>query len=191
MDEKITIFSFVKRKIAELDADTASARAACARLRRAVGKPLESCADIWDFTISGSPEQWNSFEGKPSREEKAVHTALTLYALHRQSKASSMSTDNVSFGSALAKLKQSKPNSEEAIKRRFNAAATSVDYTELSYHVRGLVSLLKSDDIKMDYPRFAVDLFWFQFPEYADRVRLRWGEDFYRSNDDKKGSDDE
>ena len=188
MDEKNAVYAFVKRKIAELDADTSYSNAARAKLRRSVGKPLESCPDVWDITIAGSPERWNSFDGKPSREEKAVHTALTLYALHRQSNPSSVNTEDVSFGAAMAKLRIFEQSSDEAIKRRFDAVATSVDYDELAYHARGVVSLLKSKDIKMDYPRFAVDVFWFQLPEYADRVRLRWGEDFYREINDKKGS---
>jgi len=33
----------------------------------------------------------------------------------------------------------------------------------------------------MDYPSFAKDLFWFQLSGVADRVRLRWGEDFYKT----------
>ena len=189
MADKNAIFAHVKRKIAELDADTSKARAARAKLRRAAGKPPGTTPEVWDITITGAPVELDSQGGNPSREETAVHTALTLYALHRQSKDASMSTEDVSFGAAVARLRGD--DNEEAIKRRFNAVATSVDFTELAYHARGIVSLLRSKEIKLDYPRFASDLYWFQFPEYADRVRLRWGRDFYRydSDNDKKEGD--
>ena len=184
MDETNAVFAFVKRKVAELDADTSRAKAACAKLRRAVGKHPNATPDIWDITLTGAPKKWDSRDGQPSREEAAVHAALTLYALHSQSKDTGMNKEGVSFGEAVAKLRDN--DNEESVKRRFNAVATSVDFTELAYHARGIISLLRSKGIEMDYPRFAADLFWFQFPEYADSVRLRWGRDFYKYNNTKE-----
>ena len=200
MSDLQAIYGFVSRKIAQLDKDEPGSRAACARLRRAIGKNPGTTPDIWDFTLQGAPLEWDSHDGKPSYAEWAVHTALTLYALHRQGKDRSMNADKISFGAAISKLVQNDQNREEAVRRRFNAVATAVDFTELAHHARGLVQLIKSEDVSMDYPQFAKDLFLFQLPGGADRVRLNWGRDFYRyggqedkANDDtiekKKGSD--
>ena len=71
---------------------------------------------------------------------------------------------------------------EEAVKRRFNAVITSSDVIELTYHVRGLVQLMRSSEpvIGFDYPQFAKDLYNYQFPDGKRNVILRWGQDFYR-----------
>lgn len=46
--------------------------------------------------------------------------------------------------------------------------------------MRGMVQLLRSQDIPLDYPALAEDLFWFQIPSQRAKVCLRWGQDFYR-----------
>jgi CRISPR system Cascade subunit CasB len=172
-----------------LDKEEPYSKAACAKLRRAVGKSPGETPDVWEITLYGAPDD--------EKSDKAIHTGLTLYALHRQGKNESMSEEKVGFGTAIAKLVALKPENEDAIKairRRFNAVATSVDFTELAYHAKGLVQLLKSNDIKMDYPRFASELFYFQFPEQVNRIRLEWGKQFYHiveSENNKKERTDE
>lgn len=198
MSEKI--YGFVQRKIALLDEETSYSRAMCAKLRRAIGKSPGSVPEIWELTLSDMPEEWQSRYGKPGFAEKAVHTALTLYSLHRQGKGRSMSVgektadgkeDGDSFGAAVARLIERDDSRFEAVKRRFNAAATATEFTELAHHIRGLVQLLKSEDVVINYPRFACDLYFFQMDEHVDRVRLRWGEDFYRILDKKNKKGEE
>ena len=183
------VYAFVQKKITLLDRDSPWNRAMLAKLRRGVGKTPGSVPEIWEITIGDSPDAWKSDKERASREETAVHTALTLYALHRQGKGKSMSEtgkneagENLgcSFGGAAAKLIRSDRSNEQAVKRRFDAVATASNFDELAHHARGLIQLLKAEDIPMDYPRFARELFDYQFPDRADGVRLRWGRDFYR-----------
>lgn len=180
MSDLNAIYGFVSQKIAQLDKNKPSSRAACARLRRAIGKPPGATPDIWDFTLQGAPIEWGSRDSKPSYAEWAVHTALTLYALHREGKRRSMNSEKVSFGAAVSMLLQNDRNYEEVVRRRFNAVATAVDFTELAHHARGLVLLIKNENVSMNYPQFAKDLCLFQMPGGADHVRLSWGRDFYR-----------
>lgn len=113
-------------------------------------------------------------------EEKAVHLALTLYAAHQQGKGGvSMNKSGPSLGAAVGAL-HAGYGSEQAVKRRFDQVATATGWTELTHHARGIIQLLKAKDIPLDYPLLAHDLYVFQLPEGAGRVRLRWGEDFYR-----------
>jgi len=164
---------FILRKIAQLDKKEDSySKAACAKLRRAVGKIPGECPDVWDITLRDAPE------GRVNAD--VIHTILTLYALHSQGKDESMNDDQTGFGTAIAKLIDDK--NENAIRRRFNAVSTSAEFTELAYHARGLVHLLKAKGIKMDYARFAGDLKSFQNPEYTNNIRLKWGKEFYRTN---------
>jgi CRISPR system Cascade subunit CasB len=203
MAEKIGIDSFVRKKIAALDEESSWSRAMLAKLRRGTGKIPGSIPEIWEITIGDSPDDWQSRDGTPSYAENAVHAALTLYALHRQGKGE-IANDNArdengnssgkSFGSAVARLISPDRSNEQAVKRRFDAVATASDFKELTHHARGLIQLLKANNITMDYPRFARDLHFYQIPGYADKVRLRWGEDFYRvrrDNGDKTENEGE
>jgi CRISPR system Cascade subunit CasB len=48
---------------------------------------------------------------------------------------------------------------------------------------------MRAEDVTLDYPELARDLFSFQFPDGPDRMRLKWGRDFYYSSDSE--NDDE
>ena len=135
------------------------------------------------MTLEGLPETLTGKGNGPTRGEWAVHTALTLYALHQQGKdlkAHCMSKEGVPLGVSVRSLVDPDNNNETAVKRRLDAAATSNSLEEFSHHLRSLVQLLKSKDIPLDYPMLTKDLYWFQFPDARDSVRLRWGRDFYR-----------
>ena len=189
--EKKAIADFVRRKIEMLDEDSPKSQAACAKLRRAIGKLPGATPEIWDVTLQGAPDNWQSSDGQASYAELAVHTALTLYALHHQGKSESMNRGSNSFASAAAHIIIRDEGRLEATRRRFNAVATAMDFTELAYHARGIIQLLKAEGIPMDYPRFARDLLDFQYPGGADKVRLQWGEDFYRVLDYSKRKEED
>ena len=76
--------------------------------------------------------------------------------------------------------------------RRLNAAATANSITALAHYLRGLVQLLRTEGIPLDYAALAGDIFRYQFPETAAQVRLAWGQDFYKCyNKNKLGEDKE
>lgn len=131
--------------------------------------------------MNGLPDILLGGTSSPSKGEWAVHSALTLFALHQQGKTlcdKCMHTAGERLGLAVRKLVHNDED-EQHIKRRFDAAATSDGLIEISYHLRGLVRMFRDQDITLDYAALAADLFWFQIPEARDLTRLRWGRDFY------------
>lgn len=185
-DEAKMVKNFVKYQISRLSGSNneAAARATLAKLRRGIGNEPGSMPALWDLTLNGLSESLTSKDGAPTRGEWAVHTALTLFALHQQGAdmhQHAMSKEKNALGISLRKLIKNDED-EKRVKRRFDAAATSDSMEEFSHHLRGLIQLLKTQDIPLDYPALAEDLYWFQFPEARDSVRLRWGRDFYRIN---------
>ena len=101
-----------------------------------------------------------------------------------------MHKSGVSVGRAAARLIETEEE-RERVARRFYPVATAEDMTELSYKLRGLVTLLRSKGIPMDYAGLAADLYLFQNPDTADSVKLRWGEDFCRvQNKENKDNND-
>ena len=168
--------------------DLGDQKALYAELRRGIGRRPGEIPQLWGILFRDLPEKMMSRNGEPSREEWAISTVLTLYAYHQQGKdpsQNSMNVENQGLGQAMIKLKES-DDDEERILRRFNRFATSSDMEEAATHLRGIVGLLKSKDIGLDYPRLAGELYEYQSYDGAKRVRLTWGEDFYRHWNTKK-----
>jgi CRISPR system Cascade subunit CasB len=174
---------FVRQKIESFANSRESAlRASLAVLRRGIGRSPGSMPELWQATFQGLPEDLLGMGREPTRVEWAVHTALTLYALHQQGKSlqeNCMHKDGQRLGMSIRALIHG-DDEEARIKRRFDAVATSGDLNELTNHLRGLVQLLRGAGVALDYAHLTEDLYYFQFPEARDSVRLGWGRDFYR-----------
>ena len=195
-DTDENVYSFVNKAIKKLEQDNQGkenpwARAMLAKLRRGAGKLPGDVPEVWEITLNDMPEMWRGFRGEPSHEENAVHTALTLYALHRQGKDKGVNAKGVSLGEAASRLIDDQRSNEDAIRRRFNIVATTSEFSELAYHARSLVQLLRAKDVSLDYSRFAQDLYEYQKIGGAERVRLQWGESFYRTTGRERGKDNE
>lgn len=174
--------NYVSQRINELSAvGRNSSKAELANLRRGIGKKPGSMPLLWGITLANISNEYAGVDGEPTRGEWAVYVVLTLYALHQQGKDDSAHRKGESLGKAVRKLVKSNGD-EERIKRRFDTVATSSDLAELSNHLRGLVQLMRVEGIQIDYVDLVKDLYWFQFQEFRDKVRLRWGRDFYKIN---------
>jgi CRISPR system Cascade subunit CasB len=186
-------------------AGTMAAQANLAKLRRALGQPAGSSPDVWELTIAGVETiEVPPRDGSPSRAEKAVHLAMTLYALnqrsvpvpthltrpgpadldrldeHEQHKKIAGYRDRAGLGRACARLRSASHFNEDAVIRRFAALATAQSFDEITYHLRSMVSQFNAESIGLDYGRLARDLYLLQFDAYADSVRLGWARDFHR-----------
>ncbi|NLA10971.1 MAG: type I-E CRISPR-associated protein Cse2/CasB [Firmicutes bacterium] len=192
---------FTRRKIDLLLEENSWSRGMLAKLRRGIGKKPGELPELYEIFLEGMPERLYGRGSEPSYSEWAIYTALTLFALHQQGKSrdrpmsigwSPESEDEGnSLGRATGLLVSRSKDREPAIKRRFDAVVTAIEFTEFAYHARGMIQLLKREDIPLDYPRLAEDLFWYQFEEHRNRVRLRWGEDYYRASQQNAEIDSE
>lgn len=163
----------------------AQRRASLAELRRGVGRAPGAIPALWGELLMG----WDSFFNddtssravdEPTYEEWAVYTALTLFAMHQQGADRSMYVEGVRFGTAVGKLVKDNDDVDRVL-HRFNPAATAADMGEAAHYLRGLIQILRSESIGFDHAELASDMYLYQLsPESADRVRLKWGRDFYR-----------
>lgn len=190
------IFGFMKRKLEWLESlPENTCRAELAELRRGIGHAPGDIPALWGMFLTDLPEEFYHNNGEASEAEWAVYIALTMFALHQQGhdfKSEWMHADNVRFGAAVRKLAPVADDTNDDLKRvrsRFNKVATASDMRELSNHLRGMVNLLSSNGIKLDYADLAVDLYRYGFPGNRANVRLKWGQDFCRltkSDDDSE-----
>lgn len=182
------IYAIVKRPEASVNVAT------LARLRRGIGKTPGSLPDIWDVTLGGVPGEEHSIDNSPTKEEWAVHVALTLFSLHQQGKKHSVHQAGMKLGKAVGSLAATELKNgainDERIRKRLNILATSHSIEGLAYHLRGIVQLLKREDISLDYQELAKDLFFFQTDSQKENVILRWGRDYYSVINAKGENDD-
>ena len=152
------------------------ARGELAALRRGVSRSPGELPEIWELTRVEVPDGAGD---APTWEEIAVHTAMTLYAVHQQSRTEHMFSPGVGLGSAARRLIGSPDEENPSARARFNALVTSTTVAELRHHLRGFVSLLRARGFALDHAMLADDLLRFQQPGGAKKVRLAWARQYY------------
>lgn len=195
---------FAQRKVSRLQraylgkgGNAASARASLARLRR-LGMPggaswISVGADLFDgFDELDVPEH---LEG---RALAAVTTALRLYAYHQQSKERPMALSAPDGGERHSRrgfgwscrLIEFDPEKSKGVCRRMSAVEGTRDLGGAEHHLRALVTLMRANDVCVDYYQLTRDLFLMQFPDARDRVFMRWARDYHASVEGADGEHD-
>ena len=165
----------------------ALARAQVAALRKGASRSPGELPEIWELTRVEVPDGAGD---APTWEEIAVHTAMTLYAVHQQSRTEPMFRPSVGLGSAAHDL-VGRDEENPSARARFNALVTSTTVTELRHHLRGFISLLRARSITLDHAMLADDILHFQQPGGARRVRLTWSREYqFLSAESPASSDD-
>ncbi|MFD8957213.1 type I-E CRISPR-associated protein Cse2/CasB [Streptomyces anulatus] len=173
----------------DLLGDRPQAVAALARLRRGAGKDTSQVPDLWGLVDIGPLHDRPQDGGRPLTEgelvhaEDAVHTALTLWALHQQSRGHSMhqSGHHPTHHGLGAAVRQLMPPGEiaEPVHKRLVRAGTAPDLPQLAQRLRDIVLLLRQHDIPLDYGLLAAQLYQWQAPGGRDTVRRAWGRSFH------------
>lgn len=169
----------------------AASLATLARLRRGAGKPAGIVPDILQFTL-GSELTWPGAPDAATDGEIAAHLALTLYALHQQSRSVAVHRRNHRFGASMRRLVAGEPTiPPDPVTRRFQVVLTADSLDELTHHTRSAVQLLRSASagpIPLDYGLFADEIVRWQQPSGQGDVRRRWAREFYRQRTSPKPS---
>lgn len=163
----------------------------------AFGPPGEELAALRQGSgrVPGTvPAMWPYYttlraDGAVTRLLCAEHVVLSLFAVHQQSQAEPMHRNGIGLGTAMLGLRRSERHRDqpESLDRRFAAAATAVSLTEVSVHLRSLVTLLRREGLALDYTRLFHDLDRWQIPPSQGRVRRRWGSQYFAWGDDTSG----
>lgn len=161
-----------------------AAVAALARLRRGAGKPAGSVLDVLEFTVSDTfwhgDERDAADSAVTARFENACHLAMTLWALHQQSRGERMHRRgrDRNLGTAMRLLESAdKPG---PVAQRFRMLGTAESFDELSHHLRGVVQLLRGRSAPLDYGLLADQIVMWQDGR-RDRAQFAWARGFYRT----------
>ncbi|MFJ5779766.1 type I-E CRISPR-associated protein Cse2/CasB [Streptomyces sp. NPDC093094] len=180
--------------------DQPAAVAALARLRRGAGRDAAALPDLWglvDTSPLHTPDQGTRplSEQQLVRAENALYTALTLWALHQQSRGTRMHRPHSAalpggLGSAIRRLMPA-GEIDDAVRKRLVRAGTAPALTTLAQRLRDIVTLLRGADISLDYGLLAGQLYAWQWPDGPATVRRAWGRSFHtlpRTAPDPDGS---
>ncbi|ASW55532.1 type I-E CRISPR-associated protein Cse2/CasB [Plantactinospora sp. KBS50] len=156
---------------------------ALARLRRGLGRApgfdfgLERYLQVPEDLLGYRPAD----DTQATDSEHAVHDAVTLYALHQQSRRERMHVAGRGLGQALADLVR-RSAGPDGVRRRFAALGTASTYPESIYHLRSLTTMLREQQIPLDYGLLADDLRLLRGLDGPAKVQAIWGREFFRSH---------
>lgn len=155
-----------------------------AAMRRGIGRRPGTVPVMWKLH-KVSYEERPSDPDWVSPEYEGEHHALSLYAVHQQSRLrptdQPVHQPGASIGVAIRALQAGQPERDEgkasAIDRRFYAAVTATSVEEVAHHLRGLIRQLRGLERvgALDYTQLAKDLADWRHPDRRDRVRRSWG----------------
>ncbi|MFG2015632.1 type I-E CRISPR-associated protein Cse2/CasB [Actinomadura geliboluensis] len=168
--------------------DASSAVGRLAQLRRGAGKLPQDVPELWGLTGADHLYQETALsEVQATRAENAAFLAVTLFALHQQSRPNQrMHVPGVDLGAAVRRL-MPPGEIDEPIRRRFVRVGTAGSLDVLAYRLREIVSLLRRESVPLDYALLAKRLYDAHTPDGLARVRREWGRSFhsYRPPEDK------
>ncbi|MEU9891034.1 type I-E CRISPR-associated protein Cse2/CasB [Sphaerisporangium sp. NPDC051011] len=163
--------------------DRPAAVAALAQLRRGAGKVPEDVPELWGVT--GTENLFAEdveLPGHAKDKAEAAHfLAVTLYALHQQSRPDKGMHRRHRDAELGAAVRQLMPNGDidEAIRRRFVRVGTATTRDALASRLREMISLLRGKSIPLDYALLAGQLYQAQLPDGMRKVRQSWGRSFH------------
>ncbi|NEC68301.1 type I-E CRISPR-associated protein Cse2/CasB [Streptomyces sp. SID9727] len=176
--------------------DVPSAVAALARLRRGAGQAPERVPDLWNLIDTSSLHvpcdgARELSEAELERAENALHVALTLWALHQQSRREAGMHEQGSRGKprglGAGVRRMMKPGEiDDPLRKRLVRAGAAPDVTILAQRLRDIVLLLRRERFSLDYVLLAGQLYTWQWPDGPDQVRREWGRSFHAWQGEKE-----
>lgn len=197
--DQTTVKSYVTDKVKDIyeqkeEKGSSLAIAQLAQLRRGAGNDPANNPGLWEIVFGKSkntpnfPEHYKGKGDALSYEEQATYAAVTLFALHQQSRSQPMHVPNFRFGTAVGQLVL---QTSESMKKRFDALLKARSESARRHYLRSLITLLRSEEIAFDYGQFAQDYMQLLNPEKRDAIILRWSRDFLYGYEPKKSKTSE
>ncbi len=144
-------------------------RAALATLRRGLGKDPGAAPEAYPIVMPYVPERADE------RAERIYFLVGSLFALHQKSwRRAEGDKSPHDFGASMRLMTDRRPGG--GVERRFGALLACSE-AELGEHLRHGVSLLKSEDVPIDWVRLLADLKEWNYERRP--VQRRWARSFW------------
>mgnify|MGYP003362117043 FL=1 len=166
-------------------------KAVLSSLRNAATMESQRAQAVWPIMMARLDARYLSRNGTPTSAETAVYAALRFYAIHQQGKEQSVygsaggeDPEGQQLFEALGKMRRNE-ETRVALDRRVQPLLATTNAASVINGLSHLVSILKANNgtQKIDYAHLAQDLYGLQGSyERANRVRLIWGQQYFREN---------
>jgi CRISPR system Cascade subunit CasB len=158
-----------------------------ARLRHADINLPGSDPALWELTLGSLPEELlGRGDDEPSPAERAVHAALVLYSIHQQSRPEPMHRKGAGLGQAVRILSGKRSDGADwdpGTVSRFQHMCRAQSSAIRLENLRGLITLMRSESVGLDYGRLAADL-WSIEAGNIQRTILSWGRQLHHREHD-------
>lgn len=144
-------------------------RAALAALRRGLGQPTGTAAEMYPYVVPRLPV------GLSQAEQNVYFTVAALYAYHPAS------TGEGNLGNHLRQAVHS-PEDLPAVERRF-VVLLNTHPDDLDDHLRQTVGFLRSKDLPVNWHQLLRDIRAWGHPQRY--IQRRWANAFWRAPDDQ------
>ena len=171
-------------------------KAVLAALRNSNSILNRNATVIWPLLISNLEKKDLSRNGEPTYAEKAVYAALRCYAIYQQGNDEQCvyaPTDyqNGEYNDLFTALSALRRDTaiQEALDRRVQVVLGNSNADSIINALYHLVAILKSKEAqrKIDFAQLGQELYYIQLNrESARQVCLRWGQQYYRIDDQKQ-----
>lgn len=155
----------VEAFVSWLTHDVADDRAVRAALRRGLGQPPGYAPEMLMHMA-------RQVQGMPEWQERTAYIVAALFALHP------MNTDSGNMGNHLGRLKG---RNDDALERRFGVLLSAHE-EELDVYLRQAITMLKQQDIPVNWLQLFNDVSAWGHPDRQARVRRSWANSFYRAD---------
>ena len=191
-----SVYSSMSKILGELDRrrEEGSTRALMANLRNSIGKDFSQTVAVWPIMFQYLPAEYLSKNGIVTKSERAILSALQLYAIYQQGIRDSVLIDregdnHQNFAYSLKRIRD--VDDSVALDRRFNVLITSSTYEEFFHHLKQMIQLLKAGTKavnieKINFASLAADLYEIQKADGREKVRLRWAQNYYYQENHSK-----
>ncbi len=148
-------------------------RGALAALRRGLGQPPGTTAEMYRYVVPRLPRDTypNSWT------EQAYYLIAALYALHPGQGLGR------NLGHHFAQTLDPNPDHNTAVERRFTALLTAHP-DDLHFYLRQAVSFLKSKEVAVNWHQLMWDILAWGEADRRARVQKQWAAQFWRSQDE-------
>ncbi len=137
--------------------------------RKEADSPLNRAGITWAKACELAPAKLGK---KPTRMQRAVGAGISVYVSHSPDpKNRQAHRAGRPLGTALAML--------DGGKIRVQSVLSADTFDDLIYYLRGVVRMMREQQIQFDYTQLIWDLALWQNPEKQQDVTARWGKDFY------------
>ncbi|MDR2538640.1 MAG: type I-E CRISPR-associated protein Cse2/CasB [Bifidobacteriaceae bacterium] len=188
---RAVVVTMKKLEAFEKTHDQSYLRASLAKLRRGAGRSLESSPETWELIFSDFSDSDFDNPRVFDNDIEVPFTVLTLYAVHRQGGKIAHKKD-FPLGRALGVLRvRLGEDGSKSMTRRFDQLITAKSFSEIRQYARGLIQILRQNDLPFDYKKFANDIYWLNIgkKQIRQRVLRRWGRDYWTIDSEIKGAD--